>query len=643
MEFTTPKEEKVYSVTVENFTGIDLRNAPSKCSPNRSPMCPNLIREAKGVNRKRYGYETVFTLSGNINGLHVLRGTEDKVLIHAGEKMYLADLEAGTTTLLYSAAADAISESQQINGKLYILDGSNFLVFDGTTVTDVSDSAYIPVIIIARTYEGGGTLLEPVNLLSAKRTEKFTGDSEHTTFQLTATGIDADTVTVKSLQADGSLVDLVENTDFAVNRTLGTVTFSSVKPTPVTGVDNLYITYAKTVSGYADRIKKCDVSILYGMNGRRDRIFVAGNPDYGNYDWYSASGDPTYFGDTWYCVVGQDSSRIMGYSIINDYLATHKDIVENGSNINLRSGSYVSNTVVFASAGSFPAAGAIAKRGFASFDNEPLYITTDRNVSAITATDVVGERMSQERSYYISTALADEDLENAFAVYHQGFYCLACRDVGTEPGKMYLIDSTQPVYERNTPYSNRQYECYMFTGIGARVLWSYNGVLWFGTSDGKVKRFGTADNPLWTDDGYTESVTVKIDGVDVTTVESFKCYWDTHEIYGDSDVFELKKTFKHLVALLASNVRTGCRIWARIEGIWEVVFDYDVSANYFSFADIDFSDFSLRTDTTPTIVGGKFKAKNLLHTQFRFENSKPQPFGVYAARAKYSVGSEYRK
>ena len=74
-----------------------------------------------------------------------------------------------------------------------------------------------------------------------------------------------------------------------------------------------------------------------------------------------------------------------------------------------------------------------------------------------------------------------------------------------------------------------------------------------------------------------------------------------------------------------------------------MVFDYDSSANYFDFSDIDFEDFTFRTDDTPTLVGGKFKAKNLLHIQFRFENSKPQPFSVIFAKAKYTVGNEFRK
>lgn len=59
--------------------------------------------------------------------------------------------------------------------------------------------------------------------------------------------------------------------------------------------------------------------------------------------------------------------------------------------------------------------------------------------------------------------------------------------------KVYILDSTQSVLERNKPYSTRQYECYIFTNINARVIGVIDGRLWFGTSDGKVKRFFNTD------------------------------------------------------------------------------------------------------------------------------------------------------
>lgn len=614
-----PKSKEKYEVTIENFAGIDMRSDPSKCDFSRSPYCPNMIRKTKGNNCKRYGYETLFAFEGKINGIHTLKKEITQTIIHAGSKFYLVNTELKTSAELFSAANDHFSVAQQMGGKLYILDGQNYLVFDGTQITAVKDNAYVPVIIIARKPSGGGTTYEPVNLLTPKRTEYFTGDSSTTVYHLTATEIDDDPVTIKSLQSDGTYASLVENTDFTVDRTAGTITFKTVKPTPITEEDNLMISYSKTIEGYTDRICKCDISIIYGINGARDRIFMAGNPDLPHYDWHSKASDPTYFGDTWYCVTGQDSSSIIGYSIINDMLITHKNDVERESNANIRSGTLVDGNVIFKSSGSYPAAGALAKHSFISLENEPLYLTTAKNISAVTPSDVIGERFSQERSYYISSALAEEEnLTDAYAELFDGFYMLAVND------KIYILDSLQIITEKNRPYSTRQYECYLWTNIGARVLKTIADRLYFGTMDGKVKRFFNDELGGFTDDG-----------------NAMECYWDTTEIYGSHE--ELKKTFRHMAALLGSYVRTGCRVWAKIDGIWEIIFDYDGSASFFDFSNIDFTNFTFRTDDTPTVVGGKFKVKNVLHIQFRFENSRAEPFSVLFAKIKYTLGNEYIK
>ncbi len=619
-KFQVPPSPEMIPIYMSQFFGADLRNAPYNVSAGRSPECPNMRRDTKGVNRKRYGYETLFEVEGPINGGHVLKGLTEKYIVHGGTKIYSVDYVDGeyVTTELYSDANDHISVSVQINGKLYILDGKTFLVYDGTQIKKVSDDAYIPTIIIARLYNGGGEILEPVNLIQPKRIERFTGDSTNKVFQLTANNIDADLVTIKSLKADGTFEDLVEGTDFTVDRTLGKFTLNEVKPTPVVGEDNLYVTYAKTVSGYADKVNKCDISILYGISGARNTLFVSGNSEFPHYDWHSKADNPTYFGDTFYSVVGQDSSKIIGYSIINDKLVTHKDTEESNSTL-LRSGKYTDGKVVYSTDGSFQTAGALSKYSFAYFDNEPLYVTTENNVSAVTPSDVLGERFSQERSYYISSALAKEiNLDISYALVYEGFYHLAVGD------RIYLLDSTQPVREENSPYSNRQYESYYYTGIGAKVLWTFEGDLYFGTTDGKVKRFFNDHNRKYTDDGVP-----------------FNCWFDTYEIYGTRA--EVKKTFRHIAVLLASHARTGCRIWFKIDGIWELFFDYDETANFLDFNDIDFSKFTFRTDDTPTVVGGKIKIKKVLHTQIRFENSRAEPFGIYFAVLKYTAGGEFIK
>ncbi|MFA6808402.1 MAG: hypothetical protein WCR27_05365 [Eubacteriales bacterium] len=631
-----PKAKNKYEITIDNFKGIDLRNSPSKMSINRSPMCPNLIRETVGNNRKRRGYETLLSLEGPINGIHKITGKNKALIIHGGQNYYKINTENWTTEIIYNSGNNHKSISNQIDGKIYILDGLNYLICDGNTIKDVSEEAYVPTIIIARKYDGGGVPLEPINLINSKRIEKFTGDSSHKTFQLTSVEIDDTEVQIQSLEDDGNLIDLKENIDFTVNRELGTFILNTVKETPIIGEDNLYVKYSKSIEGYKEKIKNCDIQVIYGINGARDRIFVSGNENYPHYDWYSKANDPTYFGDTWYSVIGQDNAAIVGYSIINDSLITHKNEEDNEFNANIRKGTLEDNKVIFKSSGSLKVAGAIGKKTFGFAEGEPLYLSSDYQICAITPSDVLGERASQERSFFISSELRkEENIAESYAITYKGFYMLAIGE------RMYILDSTQSVYSKMTPYSNRQYECYLWTDINAKILAVYNDRLIFGTGDGKVKRFFNSDVAGYKDDGIIEEKVVEVDGEKIKTKESYECYWDTGEIYGTRE--ELKKTFKHLAVLLASYPTTGCRVWAKVEGIWEMIFDYDEAANFIDFSNIDFERFTFRTDDTPALCGGKFKVKNVLHIQLRFENSRPEPFGIYFAKLKYTLGNEYIK
>lgn len=613
--FSVPKPKTKYQYEIDTLLGIDLSNAPNNVAINRSPNCPNMIRDTVGKVRKRHGITLVKTFTGNINGVYFLKGTTTKKLVHAGTKLYL---DGTTPTELYTTMSDHISVAKQMNGKLWILDGTNYLVYDGTTVTLVSASATIPVILIARAPSGGGTTLDPVNLLQPKRTVKFLGTVSDTVYYLPSTDLDAALVTVKKMTSAGVFADWVENTNFTVNRTTGAVTFS-VAPglSPVTGEDNVYVTYAKTVIGYADRINKCDISVLYGVNGARDRLFISGNTTYPNYDWYCQINDPTYFGDLNYSVIGTDSSAIVNYSVVNECLVTHKGNAENGANAVLRKGSLVDSKAVFTLEGSYQTSGALAKHSFATLENEPIYVTTDKNASAITPSDVLGERFSQERSYYITKALEQEtSLSSAYACVFERFYVLA---VGSN---IYLLDGSQGYFEKNRPYSTRQYECYYFPNISARILWEENGELHFGTADGKIKKFDKTSN---NDEGVAISA-----------------YWDTPELDGKS--FADKKTFVYVGVRLASAPRTGIRISAKVQGIWETVVDYNSEAQYLDFNNVDFNNFTFNTDKTPHTLGSKIKKKNVDKLQFRFENSKlGEPFGIYKSLLEYTEGNKYRK
>lgn len=599
--FPIEQPPKVYEYQISSFLGLDLQTDDIDINSNRSPNCSNVIRDYKGSVRKRYGYATKDSFYGKINGVHFLVVDKKKRVIHAGDKYYSDDKQ-----VIYTGG-DNLSVAQQINSKLYTLDGTAYTEYDGTTMK--KPEGKIPVVIINRTPSGGGTPLEQINLLQPKRTEKFKGDGTSKDFQLTATGIDATPLTAKRLEADGTFKDLVEGTDFMVNRALGRVTFNTAPPvTPSAGEDNIFITFSKTVEGYADKINKCTMSVVYGMNGAHDRLIVTGNPNFKNYDWFSKSNDFTYFGDLDYNVVGQDNAAIMNYAIDNGLLITLKDNADNQVNSSVREFTLSDNKIILRSVGSIQAKGAISKYSFAYLETEPIYISTDNKATAITVADNRVERFSQSRSYYVDKHLSDLDLKNSFAVNYEGFYYF------TAPDSIYALDGLQPAFEKNTPYSHRQYECYRFPDIKARIMWIDNG-LWFGTEDGKIRKFepGTYDD----------------DGVPVVAV------WETPLIF--TDYWHAIKTFKHIYILLRSEIKTGVKVEAQIEGLWEEIIPYNTNWHYFSFENIDFSEFTFNTDKTARATGTKINIKKVDKIALRFTNDRNQPLSISKIGITYNV------
>lgn len=89
-------------------------------------------------------------------------GSGDIELVHSGSCLYVDGKE------LYGKMNDMRSKAWQIGVYLYILDGKQYLRFDGETITSVSDDAYVPTSVISRGPSGGGVIHEGLNLLGSR-------------------------------------------------------------------------------------------------------------------------------------------------------------------------------------------------------------------------------------------------------------------------------------------------------------------------------------------------------------------------------------------------------------------------------------------------------------------------------------------
>lgn len=599
-QFAVPASPARSITTIDEFLGVDFTNSPTNVDERKSPNAPNMIRDVPGKVRKSMGWHTIKQYEDRINGVHFLR-TDDNGIVHSGTNLFKGD------DLLYEDANDGRSQAWQFGNSLYIVDGKTMLVYDGTDIKPVSEVAKIPVLTIAKSPTGGGTPFEDLNLLQPAFTELFAGTETDKVYSMTFADLDS-VDKVEKLDSDGVWQTLSEGTDYTADLVAGKITFTTAPgKSPVTGEDNVRITVSRTVDGYADRINKCRFGTLFGVNGAADRIFLAGNPDFVNYDWHCGQNDPTYWPDTAYAVIGTEQSAIVGYSIVNDRLATHKDDRADGRNVVIRQGDLVDSEAVFPVVNTLQGQGALATYSFAYLVNEPLFLTK-LGVYAITAQDITGEKYSQNRSFFVNgKLLQEENLQDAFAFVYKDLYWLAVNGVA------YILDGLQPLQtDKSMPYSTRQYAAFYRTNLPARVMWERNGHFFFGSSDGRICQF--YDDP-------SSQLSYNDDG------QAIYCCWETPDFSGK--LFYKNKTFRYLAVRLAAAIATSLKIYGRRRGIWIFIKEDDTKARYFNWQYLDWSRFSWSNDETPQVISTKVRIKKVDKARFRLENDAlNEPFGI---------------
>ncbi|MDL2215735.1 hypothetical protein LJB77_01495 [Ruminococcaceae bacterium OttesenSCG-928-N02] len=631
---TPPAQPKTQILTIENLLGADLTTSASTMAPARSPACPNMVRATPGKVRKRYGYRHLESYPGQVNGRYFLNGMP---ITHAGTALYSG------STLLHSGLRDARSCGRYLAGHLFLLDGANFWAIslqNGTPcVQPAAQLAYVPKITINKNPNGSaGAPYEAVNLLADAWQESFyvnEGTAGETVFQLSFGGLDATPVQVQVLQQDGvTWQHLTEGVAFTVQREVGTVTFLQAPgQSPLAGADNVLIRAAKDRTTQREKITKADICATYGDSANGQRLFVSGNPAYKNRDFFSAANNPTYFSDLDYSILGSDSERITGYSLVGNYIAAHKG--EGEGAVYLRQGTFVSEpgaagtstqTYTFKTGNVISGPGALATASFATLNAEPLFLTRT-GVYALTPTDLTGERYQQQRSYFINGALtAEAGLENAAACIYEDYYILAVNNT------LYCLDGLQKAYNENEPYAAYQYECFYLPNIPARTLWVQDGQLHFGTADGAVYAFNNAHTtgvPLFSD----------THGQDLPST-AIEASWCTPFISGG--LFYKAKHFTRLGVQLAAGANTGFAAHLKQNGAWREIVNAGGAGRYFSWSDLAFSHLSFLAGGSPRVITRKIHARKVDKIQLRIQNHEAgQSFGLEGIGVEYTQSGNF--
>lgn len=603
----------------------------------------------EGMSYRAYGNVPT---SLNVNGRFVINGHE---LLHIGQVMY----KDGTA--IYNDMADRVSHAWQFGNKLYIQDGKTFLVYDddNSTIGPVADNdAYIPTTTIGKTVWGDATSYEAFNMLSRGFTETFINDyapssqNENLVFQLSVNDLADDPVTARVLNPNGNWYTRTEGNEFTVNRQTGVVTFKSNTPpgrTPVAGKPNVEITaYRKTCD--SDLIDRCSVGIRYGINGATDRLFFAN----GNRDWYCDFNNPSYFLDNGYSVLGSSNSNIVGYSIVSNYLAAHKDENETEMSVIIRKGEldsftdsegYTRTTPSFKIVNTLQGGGAIAQESFNYLETEPIFLTRS-GLYAITSQDISGEKYSQSRSFYLNGKLTQEkfgDLQNSVSCVFNNMYLLA---VGND--RLYILDGLQSLRtDKSEPYSTRQYAAFYCNGLPIRTMWVSKNKLYFGTTDGRICRFYTdKDDVLSYTDGRTElTEEIKKDQVKynkwLDTGKTIICQWETPDI--DGSLFYKNKTLRYLAVRVGAAIRTSMNIYVMDRGIWKFVKKDSTFARYFTFNNLDFSKWTFKTDRTQQVGRTKLRIKKVDKFRIKLVNDeKDEPFILYNMAMEFVENGNYK-
>lgn len=602
-----------------SFRGLDYSADESQIDGSRSPLAVNMISDAGGWPQKRLGWRVLRRYTGRINGIYPYRKDDGTIelIVHAGAAIYR---DAESPVKLRDSLKDDYSTSFYMANKLYILTGAQYLVYDGSSVKNVSDDAYTPTTSYGMKPTGSGTAYEKVNLLSPWRYNKFTGDGESKVYQLDVKDLDdGKTVTVK---VDGTEL---KTGDFSVDYKAGKITFDTAPKKPANGLDNVEIKFCKT-SKLKDSTEKaeslilnCTICTTYGVS-TEDRVFVTGNPKHPATEYYSGLGDPSYFPDINFVEVGSADWPILNYLKFQGDLVIVKEHNAQEYTVWHQSGELLNGMAAFPLRPGVAGIGAVAKRGAQQLLDDAMFLTPRgvfARVNSVALAKV--EQGVKCRSNRINRdILSRTDLKDAVSVVWDGYFILCF----PATGECFVADSNQP-------QSNGGYEWYYWKNIPARVFAQETGVLWFGTSDGRLCRL---NNDVTDKEGNIQMDAYNDDGKPIEWVWATKM-----DDFGNIGMFK-NLTKRGCVIQFKTAVQSSCDIYLRTEK------DFGVKKRSESLRQLDFEQLDFEKWTFNTLPNNirslKSKVKKFQQLQVILRGKElDEAFGVLEIVLRATAGN----
>lgn len=463
--------------------------------------------------------------------------------------------------------------------KLYILTGAKYMVYDGTTLSEVS--GYIPLVATAVPPAGGGSTLEQVNKLTAKRRIWFSPDGTATTFRLPEAGLAS--IDYARDTATGTALTISSR-----DLTAGTLTLSAA---PAAGANRVEVGYTASASARADVTA---MRFAEAYNGTQDtRIFLYGDGSnraiYSGLD-YDGSARADYFPDMNVVDIGVSNTPITGmirhYSKLICFKTDGAYHVQYGQ-ITLEDGSLTAAFYVTAINKSIgneaPGQVQIVLNNPVTLFGSDLYEWQANKYGSLTA----DERQANRISDRVFASLQTMDAGSCVCIddnYHQEYY------VSDGTGRTLVWNYAADAW-------------YLYTNFDLHRPFCFRGRLYFGSRQGGIQIV----TEIYAYDKYGAGDTETID-----------CYWESGSMSFGADY---QRKYSAMLWLgIKPESKASIRVTVQTDRAAEYA-EKSVTSSLATFLSLSFSDWVFATNRRPWTSRLKIKAKKFVFYKLILESN----------------------
>ena len=641
-----------------NFRGVDFSSDHTQVNEHRLAYLVNMYKDYQSAQGQALetipGFRRrIEGLDGKVLGIHPFTSREKKtvILIHAGEKLYCWE-DAPTDENVeqeYQVQFEDMNVRKSVsfvmNNRLYIIDGKNYIYYDGKGVKRVEDEAYIPTthINISSGDRGDGSEYEQRNIFQPQFRNTFVGDgAERQEFAVTESG-----ATIIEVSVDGQKLEA--NKDYTVDE--DRVQFTSYTPASNSEVcitaETRSSMFGPSVDG-KDVIKGCTIACVFD-----NRVFLSGNPNYPNHIFWcmlnsTGNPDPSYFGILNYQQDGTGNAPITGMIPVSDALMVLKSDTQQDGSVYYHTPQISDNDIYSKTYPSQRGLSGIGCLGAcANFLDDPVFVSR-LGLEAVGQLSVRYERAIEHRSSLIDAKLVnlgEEALKNAVLEEWNGYLLLLA------DGKIFMADSRQRYTHE---IGVMQYEWYYLEDIGifegqtektgvdgeslgqgfdggdfkkATVIKAIGSNIFFGTENGvlcsfnfdKRNNFGEIPISDYSFDGRT---------IFCGAATKMDCCGTPHLSKNTVKKSTVIKTKAMASSALKIMVRTNNKPYEQIARI---------NTKKLNFNDVNFEDFTFVADDE-TIFSINEKAKKWVEKQYYiFSDEYCKPFSLFYVSHQYMI------